>query len=160
MALHPKRPRDPNQFGKNDRGHCHGARGGQDAWTWTAICADTKLLISTLIGGRGMEYALHFVDDLRWRLDSQVRVQMTSDDWRPYLEAVDTVFGEDADYAMLQKLYGADPQADKRYSPVICTGALKRIVTGCTCASSPPHQRILKEARKSRLRGRAASDVL
>jgi IS1 family transposase len=106
------------------------AEGAGDVWTWTAICADTKLLISTLVGGRSTDYALHFVDDLRWRLDSQVRVQITSDGHRRYLEAVDTVFGEDADYAMLQKLYGADPQAEKRYSPANCLGAVKRIVTG------------------------------
>ena len=74
-------------------------QGAGDVWTWTAICADTKLLISTLVGGRDTEYALYFVDDLRGRLAE--RVQITSDGHRPYLEAVDTVFGNDADYAML-----------------------------------------------------------
>ena len=102
--------------------------GAGDAWTWTAICADTKLLISTLVGGRSTEYALHFVDDLRWRLAN--RVQVTSDGHRPYVIAMDTVFGEDADYAMLHKHYGADPQAERRYSPAICIGAEKRRVSG------------------------------
>ena|ERR1043166_7274826 len=99
-----------------------------DAWTWTAICADTKLLISTLVGRRDTEYALHFVDDLRSRLAN--RVQITSDGHRPYLAAVDTVFGDDVDYAMLHKIYGSDPQGEKRYSPAICLGAEKRRVTG------------------------------
>jgi IS1 family transposase len=99
-----------------------------DAWTWTAICADTKLLISTLVGQRNTDYALLFVDDLRWRLAN--RVQITSDGHRPYLAAMDTVFGEDADYAMLQKIYGADPVAEKRYSPAKCLGAVKRVITG------------------------------
>jgi hypothetical protein len=99
-----------------------------DAWTWTAICADTKLLISTLVGGRDTDYALHFVDDLRWRLAH--RVQITSDGHKPYLTAVDTVFGDDADYAMLQKIYGTDPVAEKRYSPARCLGAVKRVVRG------------------------------
>ena len=99
-----------------------------DAWTWTAICADTKLLISTLVGQRNTEYALAFVDDLRWRLAN--RVQVTSDGHRPYLAAMETVFGEDADYAMLQKIYGADPIAEKRYSPAKCLGAVKRVVSG------------------------------
>jgi hypothetical protein len=57
-------------------------------------------------------------------------VQLTSDGHRPYLAAVDSVFGEDIDYAMLQKLYGADPQGEKRYSPARCVGAIKRQITG------------------------------
>jgi IS1 family transposase len=99
-----------------------------DAWTWTAICADTKLLVSTLVGGRDSNYAVVFVDDLRSRLAN--RVQVTSDGHRPYLTAMDTVFGDEADYAMLQKIYGADPVAEKRYSPAKCLGARKAIVTG------------------------------
>jgi IS1 family transposase len=99
-----------------------------DAWTWTAICADTKLLISTLVGRRDTEYALHFVDDLRNRLAN--RVQVASDGHRPYIEAMDTVFGEDADYAMLVKHYGSDPQSERRYSPAICLGATKRQISG------------------------------
>lgn len=103
-------------------------QGAGDAWTWTAICADTKLLISTLVGRRDTEYALHFVDDLRLRLAE--RAQLTSDGYRPYLTAVDTVFGEDVDYAMLQKIYGAEPAGEKRYSPAVCMGAKKRTVVG------------------------------
>lgn len=99
-----------------------------DAWTWTAICADTKLLISTLVGRRDTDYALLFVDDLRSRLAN--RVQVTSDGHRPYLAAMDTVFGDEADYAMLVKIYGADPQAEKRYSPAKCLGAERHVVTG------------------------------
>ena len=99
-----------------------------DAWTWTALCADSKLLITTLVGKRDTDYALHFVDDLRNRLAN--RVQITSDGHRPYLQAMDTVFGEDADYAMLVKHYGSSPQAETRYSPAICTGATKRHVSG------------------------------
>ncbi len=99
-----------------------------DAWTWTAICADTKLLISTLVGKRDTDYALLFVDDLRSRLAN--RVQVTSDGYRPYLLAMDTLFGDEADYAMLQKIYGADPAGEKRYSPAKCLGARKAIVSG------------------------------
>ena len=95
-----------------------------DVWTWTAICADTKLLISTLVGRRDTDYALAFVDDLRQRLAS--RVQITSDGHRPYLTAVDAVFGDDVDFAQLVKLYGADPQAETRYSPAKCIGARKQ----------------------------------
>lgn len=99
-----------------------------DAWTWTAIDADSKLLVSWLVGQRNTDSALRFVDDLRSRLAD--RVQLTSDGHRPYLTAVDTVFGDDVDYAMLHKIYGSDPVGDKRYSPAVCIGAQKRKITG------------------------------
>jgi IS1 family transposase len=99
-----------------------------DVWTWTAIDADTKLLVTYFIGGRDTDCAVAFVDDLKERLAN--RVQLTSDGHRPYLVAVDAVFGADVDYAMLVKLYGADPVAEKRYSPAKCIGARRQQVTG------------------------------
>lgn len=99
-----------------------------DAWTWTAIDADSKLLVSWLVGQRNTDSALRFVDDLKSRLSN--RVQLTSDGHRPYLTAVDTVFGSDVDYAMLHKIYGSDPVGEKRYSPAVCVGAQKRRIVG------------------------------
>jgi IS1 family transposase len=99
-----------------------------DVWTWTAIDADSKLLVSWLVGDRTTYSALRFVDDLRSRLAN--RVQLTSDGHRPYLQAVDTVFGDDVDYAMLNKIYGAAPGEERRYSPAVCIGAQKKRVTG------------------------------
>jgi len=99
-----------------------------DVWTWTAIDADSKLLITWLIGGRDTEYALTFLDDLRSRLAT--RVQLTSDGHRAYMVAVDTAFGGDVDYAQLQKLYGSDPAGEKRYSPAKCIGARRQRITG------------------------------
>src|SRR3546814_772416 len=46
-----------------------------DTWTWTAIDADSKLIVFWLVGGRDSEYALAFMDDLRDRLAH--RVQLT-----------------------------------------------------------------------------------
>ena len=85
-------------------------------------------MVSTLVGGRNTEYALHFLSDLKSRLSN--RVQLTSDGHRPYLQAVDTVFGDDVDYAMLVKIYGSDPAGAKRYSPAKCLGARKSPVIG------------------------------
>jgi IS1 family transposase len=99
-----------------------------DVWTWTAIDADTKLLVSWLVADRTTNSAMLFMDDLKERLAS--RVQLTSDGHRPYLVAVDTVFGDDVDYAMLQKIYGAEPHGEKRYSPAKCIGAQKREISG------------------------------
>ena len=99
-----------------------------DVWTWTAIDADTKLLVSWLVADRTTDSAMAFMSDLKDRLSN--RVQLTSDGHRPYLTAVDTVFGDEVDYAMLQKIYGAEPQGEKRYSPAKCIGAQKREITG------------------------------
>jgi IS1 family transposase len=99
-----------------------------DCWTWTAIDADSKLLVSWLVGDRRVNTAVRFVDDLRSRLAN--RVQLTSDGHHPYLQAVDAAFGDDVDYAMLKKIYGANPAGEKRYSPAICIGAKRHKVTG------------------------------
>lgn len=102
--------------------------GAGDVWTWTAIDADTKLIVSYLVGGRDAEYAMEFMDDLRSRLSN--RVQLTTDGHRAYLEAVEGAFGADVDYAQLVKLYGPAPEGQRRYSPAECTGAYKRRIEG------------------------------
>ncbi|MGB3272099.1 MAG: helix-turn-helix domain-containing protein [Xanthobacteraceae bacterium] len=103
--------------------------GAGDTWTWTAIDADTKLVMSWLVGGRDGEYAMAFMDDLSRRLVN--RVQLTSDGHKAYLEAVEGAFGGDIDYAMLVKIYGTSPDSAKgRYSPAECTGARKERIEG------------------------------
>ena len=102
-----------------------------DCWTWTAIDADSKLLVSYQVGGRDAEYALMLMDDLRGRLAN--RVQLTTDGHRAYLSAVEEAFGADIDYGMLVKLYGEpshSPEAARRYSPSECVGARKDKITG------------------------------
>ncbi|HEV2602946.1 MAG TPA: IS1 family transposase [Microvirga sp.] len=100
-----------------------------DTWTWTAICADTKLIISWLVGGRDSEYASMFIADLKDRLAN--RVQLTSDGHKAYLGAVEDAFGADVDFAQLVKLYGPAPDAFKgRYSPAECTGIIKTRIEG------------------------------
>jgi IS1 family transposase len=100
-----------------------------DTWTWTAIEADSKLIISWLVGGRDGDYAMGLMDDLRSRVAN--RIQLTSDGHRAYLEAVEGAFGADIDYAMLVKLYGASPEAAVgRYSPAECTGIRKTRIEG------------------------------
>ena len=102
--------------------------GAGDTWTWTAIDADSKMILSYLVGGRDSEYAMWFMDDLASRLAN--RVQLTSDGHRAYLEAVEGAFGADVDYAQLVKLYGNTPGSEVRYSPAECTGIRKRTVEG------------------------------
>lgn len=99
-----------------------------DVWTWTAICADTKLVPSWFVGTRDAGSATEFMADLAGRLTN--RVQLTSDGHRAYLTAVDAAFGWDVDYAMLIKIYGNAPEGEKRYSPAVCTGRKDNVVTG------------------------------
>lgn len=100
-----------------------------DVWTWTALDADSKLIVSYLVGGRDSGYALEFMDDVKSRLAN--RVQLTTDGHRAYLEAVEESFGADVDYAQLVKLYGSAPESAKgRYSPAECTGIKKNRIEG------------------------------
>jgi IS1 family transposase len=103
--------------------------GAGDTWTWTAIEADTKLLISHFVGGRDGECAKWFIEDMASRITN--RIQLTSDGHKAYLEAIEGTFGADIDYAMLIKLYGATPESAKgRYSPADCTGIKKTKIEG------------------------------
>jgi IS1 family transposase len=105
-----------------------GKLGYGDVWTYVAIDADTKLVPCWLVGLRTANHAYQFMNDLAKRLTN--KVQLTTDGHRKYLDVVDDVFGNNIDYAMLVKLYGADPQGEKRYSPAKCTGAEKQIIKG------------------------------
>ena len=106
-----------------------GAHGVGDVWTWTAICADTKLVPSWQVGDRGLDTAKGFISDLAGRLAN--RVQLTTDGHKVYLNAIENAFGDDIDYAMLVKQYGECYEGGEvRYSPAVCTGAKKEAITG------------------------------
>ena len=105
---------------KNVPAEHKGDFGYGDVWTWTAIDADSKLVLSWCIGGRDSYTALAFMQDVARRLTQ--RVQLTTDGHKAYLDAVERTFGRNIDYAMLQKLYGSDPEEEKRYSPAKCIG--------------------------------------
>ena len=102
-----------------------------DCWTWTAIDADSKLIVSYLIGGRDADAASDFMMDVADRLAT--RVQLTTDGHAAYLTAVAGAFGLDVDYAQLVKHYGESGNVagpERKYSPGICTGISKRRVNG------------------------------
>jgi IS1 family transposase len=103
--------------------------GAGDTWTWTALDADSKLIVSWLVGGRDADYADAFMQDVANRLAG--RVQLTTDGHKAYLEAVEGAFGADVDYAQLVKLYGATADSFKgRYRPADCTGIIKTRIEG------------------------------
>jgi IS1 family transposase len=102
--------------------------GAGDVWTWTAICSDTKIIPSWLVGTRDADCEKDFIEDVASRMGS--RIQLTSDGYKPYLEAVEGAFGADVDYAMLVKSYGTPIEWQKRYSTADCVGCSKKAVTG------------------------------
>ncbi len=99
-----------------------------DAWTWTALDPDTKLMCSWLVGDRAPEAANWFIADLASRLAN--RVQITTDGFRPYVEAIERAFGSDVDYAMLIKEYGSDPTEERRFSPPVVLSEQVRVMQG------------------------------
>lgn len=114
---------------KNVPEEFQGQFGFGDVWTWTAICADSKLVPSWKVGNRDMETAKVFIDDLASRLLH--RVQLTTDGHRAYLEPIENAFGGEIDYAVLIKLYGGeDAEREKKYSPAVCTGTRTSTVSG------------------------------
>lgn len=110
----------------------HGICG--DVWTWTAICADSKLVFSWMIGQRDAVAAHDFMLDVADRLAN--RVQLTTDGHKAYLTAVKAAFGNEIDYAMLVKIYGESSDGQKRYSPAVCVGCEQHAVSG---SPAPEH---------------------
>lgn len=106
-----------------------GVLGFGDVYTWTGMDADSKLMVSYMVGKRDAEYANQFIADLASRLKS--RVQLTTDGHKPYLEAVEGAFGAEVDYAMLVKHYGPGSVTDqRRYSPSEFVDSEKRVIMG------------------------------
>lgn len=106
-------------------------QGDGDIWTFTGICADTKLIVSWLVGGRNLENATAFMKDIASRLVN--RIQLTTDGHHMYLTAVRKAFGYQVDFAQLVKTYGQLEQgvdSSRRYSPPVVTGCEKIRVIG------------------------------
>jgi len=99
-----------------------------DVWTFTAICADTKLIPSFMLGTRDARTATEFLQDLAGRIHG--RVQLTTDGHSMYLPAVEDSFAGRVDYAQLVKIYGAPEEPEKRYSPAVCTGVVCNVIQG------------------------------
>ena len=102
-----------------------------DVWTWTGIDADSKLVIGWLVGDRSADTASIFMQDLASRLST--RVQLTTDGYKSYLDAVDSAFTGEVDFAQLVKIYGGGEgigMNERKYSPVKFTGSRKTPISG------------------------------
>jgi IS1 family transposase len=115
---------------KNVPDEHRGEFGYGDVWTWTAIDADTKLVVSYLVGDRSMTSAKHLIDDLAFRVTG--RIQITTDGLSTYVAAIGDRFGQGVDYAQIHKIYNSPTGHDneRRYSPAVCTGTDIRRIEG------------------------------
>ncbi len=105
-----------------------GTFGYGDVWTWTALDADSKLIVSWLVGGRDAGSAFTFMNDVASRIST--RVQLTTDGHKVYVNAVEDAFGADVDYAMLTKVYGAAQENETRYSPAKILSSNTEVIKG------------------------------
>lgn len=105
-----------------------GTLGYGDVWTFTAICADTKLIPSWLVGERTSDDAEFFLRDLASRMAN--RIQLSTDGHRIYESTMVQAFGANVDWAQIQKHYAADPSQGGKYSPPVCTGTKRKVVKG------------------------------
>jgi IS1 family transposase len=105
-----------------------GTPGYGDVWTFTAICADTKLAPSWLVGERTSDDAEFFLTDLASRLEG--RVQLSTDGHAIYEGTVGPSFRNNVDWAQIQKHYASDPKQTGKYSPGVCIGTKRRAMKG------------------------------
>ncbi|MYN64955.1 MAG: IS1 family transposase [Acidobacteria bacterium] len=102
-----------------------------DVWTWTGLDADSKMLISWVFGPRDSGSAYRLMHDLAFRVPG--RVQLSTDGFLAYLDAVESAFGGDVDFAQVIKAYGpaeGEPERERRYSPGVCTSVRKVPIMG------------------------------
>lgn len=105
-----------------------GTPGYGDVWTYAAICADTKLVPSWLVGEQSRDDAYVFLSDLASRMAN--RIQLTTDGNNAYEGGVGPAFGYDVDFGQIQKKYAALPGGSRKYSPPVCVGTKKRALRG------------------------------
>lgn len=108
-----------------------GELGVGDVYTWTGIDAETKFIPCWHVGTRDALSTNIFITDLASRLNN--RIQLTTDGHKAYIEAVESAFGHDVDFAQLIKLFGnagMTKEDHRRYSPAECSGTEKRRISG------------------------------
>ncbi|HWY37434.1 MAG TPA: IS1 family transposase, partial [Bacteroidia bacterium] len=114
---------------KNVRHDLRGKGVAGDVWTWTAIDANTKLIISWHVGNREIDSGLPFMRDLAKRVIN--RIQLTTDGLHLYPNVVEEAFGARADYAYLRKSYGMEfGNKERRYSAQYIKSITKTIMSG------------------------------
>lgn len=101
-----------------------------DQYCFVAMDSESKLIPTYQIGKRNMENTLKFIFDLKDKLKNNGRIQITSDGFKAYIDAIDLAFGSDIDFAQLIKIYSSGNIEERRYSPPKVQGVLSKILSG------------------------------
>jgi len=101
-----------------------------DQWTFVAMDADSKMVLSWLVGKRNPANTYVFMKDVYNRTAWASRPQITTDGWGPYVRAVDDSFGTECDFAQLVKIYGLPQWPERTYSPSRFVEAVSKMITG------------------------------
>jgi len=105
-----------------------GTFGYGDVWTWIAVCADSKLVPTWLVGERTLEDCWTCIEDLKHRL--QGRIQLSTDGHATYRGTVGLIFTGEIDWAQLTKHYHVQHLGEYRYSAPVCTGVSVKVRLG------------------------------
>lgn len=89
-----------------------------EAWVFVALDADTKLVISYLVGQRDIATAYRLMEDVRRRTSGTF--QLTTDGHVMYRDAAELAFGSELHYGQLMKVYSGDDVVGAR--PVVVAG--------------------------------------
>jgi len=101
-----------------------------DQYVFVALDADTKLIPAFTVGKRDGETALQFMMDLQDRLQGNGKIQLTTDGFKAYIDAVEQAFGSDIDFAQIIKVFSAEHPGPGRYSPPKVSGTISTIING------------------------------
>lgn len=101
-----------------------------DQYVFVALDADSKLIPCFTVGKRNRETTLKFIWELKEKLKGNGRIQLTSDGFQSYIEAIEEAFGADIDFAQLIKVFASDYSEPGRYSPPRVTEVLSKIING------------------------------
>jgi IS1 family transposase len=99
-----------------------------DVWTWCAIDSDTKLVPTFMVADRSQAAANAFVADVASRM--AYRVQVSTDGFYAYAEAMQKSFGQNVDYGKIIKVYGTHEFGERRYSTSGVLSSEKIVHTG------------------------------
>lgn len=102
-----------------------------NAYTFTAIESNSKLIVAWHLGRRTEADTLIFLEKLYNAIDGATnRFQMSTDGFRGYDSTVNEVLGTKADYGQIIKIYGKPNPDEIRYSAAECIGIKKRAICG------------------------------
>ena len=99
-----------------------------DAYCFIAIERTSKLVPTWHLGRRTAHDTEYFVEKLNEATTG--KIQVTTDGFGPYFDAIHTSLGTRVDYAQLIKVYAAPTDEEHRYSPASVVEAIAKPVWG------------------------------